>query len=233
MSLLDIQNLQISYGGLRAVQGATFNVDRGETFVLLCANGAGKSSILRAISSLVPRLAERRNQMAGTMSGGEQQALAIGRGLMNGPSLLMLDEPSLGLSPLLAGQVFEQLASIREQGISLLVAERLLPRHRHPRPGAGQRPGGAARYQGRAAELRFRPQGQSGALNHGQAAAQGCRCRWHRPDRLGRRLCQGACGGEADRLLRLWCGSVPGGVGRCRAAAGDDVDGLIVGHHGL
>ena len=76
-----------------------------------------------AIFTLVPRLAERRNQMAGTMSGGEQQALAIGRGLMNGPALLMLDEPSLGLSPLLAGQVFEQLARICENGISLLLVE--------------------------------------------------------------------------------------------------------------
>jgi len=193
MSLLAVDDLQISYGGLRAVQGASFAVERGEIFVLLGANGAGKSSILRSISSLVdrkggtvrldgrnlaglkpyqiahagiahvpegrrifshlsvrenlvvsyikrqgglsletaidsifslvPRLAERRNQMAGTMSGGEQQALAIGRGLMNGPDLLMLDEPSLGLSPLLAGQVFEQLASIREQGISLLLVE--------------------------------------------------------------------------------------------------------------
>ncbi len=193
MSLLAVDDLQISYGGLRAVQGASFAVERGEIFVLLGANGAGKSSILRSISSLVdrkggtvrldgrnlaglkpyqiahagiahvpegrrifshlsvrenlvvsyikrqgglsletaidsifslvPRLAERRNQMAGTMSGGEQQALAIGRGLMNGPALLMLDEPSLGLSPLLAGQVFEQLASIREQGISLLLVE--------------------------------------------------------------------------------------------------------------
>jgi len=193
MSLLAVDDLQISYGGLRAVQGASFAVERGEIFVLLGANGAGKSSILRSISSLVdrkggtvrldgrnlaglkpyqiahagiahvpegrrifshlsvrenlvvsyikrqgglsletaidsiftlvPRLGERRNQMAGTMSGGEQQALAIGRGLMNGPALLMLDEPSLGLSPLLAGQVFEQLASIREQGISLLLVE--------------------------------------------------------------------------------------------------------------
>jgi len=193
MSLLDVEDLRISYGGLRAVQGASFAVEPGEIFVLLGANGAGKSSILRSVSALVPRqggtvrldgrdlaglrpfqvaqagiahvpegrrvfphlsvrenlvvsyikrpggptlvtaidtifalvprLAERRNQMAGTMSGGEQQALAIGRGLMNGPALLMLDEPSLGLSPLLAGQVFEQLARIRENGISLLLVE--------------------------------------------------------------------------------------------------------------
>lgn len=193
MTLLTVDGLEVSYGGLRAVQGASFAVEKGETFVLLGANGAGKSSILRSISSLVarqggtvrlagrdlaglrpyqvaqagiahvpegrrvfpnlsvrenlvvsyinrpggptlgdaidriftlvPRLAERHRQMAGTMSGGEQQALAIGRGLMNGPALLMLDEPSLGLSPLLAGQVFEQLAAIRERGISLLLVE--------------------------------------------------------------------------------------------------------------
>ncbi len=192
-ALLEVSGLSVSYGGLRAVRDVSFSLTQGECFVLLGANGAGKTSILRTISGLVkptagtvhgaasdltglrpyqiaragishvpegrrvfphlsvyenlsvswlrkpgglpikdamdsvytmfPRLAERRNQAAGTLSGGEQQALAIGRGLMNAPALLMLDEPSLGLSPLITMQVFAQLAAIRERGISLLLVE--------------------------------------------------------------------------------------------------------------
>ena len=75
------------------------------------------------VYDLFPRLAERRDQNAGTMSGGEQQMLAIGRGLMNFPKLLMLDEPSLGLSPLVTEQVFEKLAAIRDAGTTLLLVE--------------------------------------------------------------------------------------------------------------
>ncbi len=193
MALLTVSNLSISYGGLRAVRDASIRIEPGECFVLLGANGAGKTSILRAISRLIPidggsitagardlaplrpyevtragishvpegrrvfphltvrenlvishiaraagdrtaealdrvyelfpRLSERHAQYAGTLSGGEQQALAIGRALMNAPSLLMLDEPSLGLSPLLTQQVFQQLALIRARGISLLLVE--------------------------------------------------------------------------------------------------------------
>lgn len=192
-ALLDVAGLRVSYGGLHAVQDVSFSLGAGECFVLLGANGAGKTSILRCISGLVraqagriraadaeltglrpyqvarggiahvpegrrvfshlsvlenlsvswlarpgglplhdamanvftmfPRLAERRRQAAGTLSGGEQQALAIGRGLMNAPSLLMLDEPSLGLAPVITQQVFRQLAAIRERGISLLLVE--------------------------------------------------------------------------------------------------------------
>ena len=193
MALLDVTGLSVSYGGLRAVADVSFSLDQGECFVLLGANGAGKTSILRAISGLIPadagriasgandlrglrphqvarfgishvpegrrvfphlsvyenlsvswlrkpggpslpaafdsvytlfpRLAERKRQPAGTLSGGEQQALAIGRALMNSPAVLMLDEPSLGLSPLLTMQVFAQLAVIRQSGISLLLVE--------------------------------------------------------------------------------------------------------------
>ena len=193
MALLEITGLSVRYGGLRAVEDVSFALDPGECFVLLGANGAGKTSILRAISGLIPadagriasgthdlrglrphqvarfgishvpegrrvfphlsvyenlsvswlrkpgglglpaafdsvytlfpRLAERKHQAAGTLSGGEQQALAIGRALMNSPALLMLDEPSLGLSPLLTMQVFAQLAVIRQSGISLLLVE--------------------------------------------------------------------------------------------------------------
>jgi branched-chain amino acid transport system ATP-binding protein len=192
MSLLAVENLNVSYGDLSAVRDVSFVVDTGAVFVLLGANGAGKTSILRAISGLArargaitvegrsigglsphqvaragishvpegrrifphltvdenlvvsfladrasvkrteglasvyalfPRLAERRLQAGGTLSGGEQQMLAIGRAMMNFPKLLMLDEPSLGLSPLLAELVFERLSEIQRQGTTILLVE--------------------------------------------------------------------------------------------------------------
>jgi len=192
MSLLAVGNLNVSYGDLSAVRDVSFSVDAGAVFVLLGANGAGKTSILRAISGLAeargaltvegrsigglpphqvaragishvpegrrifphlsveenlivsflatrapvkrtdglasvyalfPRLSERRRQAGGTLSGGEQQMLAIGRAMMNFPKLLMLDEPSLGLSPLLAELVFERLTEIRRQGTTILLVE--------------------------------------------------------------------------------------------------------------
>jgi len=192
MSLLAVENLSVSYGDLAAVRGVSFAVDDGAVFVLLGANGAGKTSILRAISGLAaargaitvegrsigglaphqvaragishvpegrrifphltvednlgvsflsgraavnrdegmaavyalfPRLAERRRQAGGTLSGGEQQMLAIGRAMMNFPKLLMLDEPSLGLSPVMAELVFERLADIQRQGTTILLVE--------------------------------------------------------------------------------------------------------------
>jgi branched-chain amino acid transport system ATP-binding protein len=193
MTLLAVTNLSVSYGDLYAVRDVSFAVDEGAVFVLLGANGAGKTSILRAISGLIsarsgaiategrnlgglhphqvaragishvpegrrifahltveenlivsflpgrapvgrqealasvyelfPRLAERRSQPGGTLSGGEQQMLAIGRAMMNFPKLLMLDEPSLGLSPILAELVFERLAEIQRQGMTILLVE--------------------------------------------------------------------------------------------------------------
>jgi branched-chain amino acid transport system ATP-binding protein len=193
MTLLAVENLSVSYGDLYAVREVSFALDEHAVFVLLGANGAGKTSILRAISGLVPardgkitaegksmvglpphqvaragishvpegrrifphltveenllvsflpdratatrtdafasiyqlfpRLAERRRQAGGTLSGGEQQMLAIGRAMMNFPRLLMLDEPSLGLSPVLAELVFERLTEIRRQGTTILLVE--------------------------------------------------------------------------------------------------------------
>ena len=193
MTLLAIDKLSVAYGDLFAVREVSFSIDEGIVFVLLGANGAGKTSILRSISGLIParsgsvtaqgqnivgfsphevaragishvpegrrifpnltvednlivsyisarapmpsaqalaavyalfpRLAERRKQAGGTLSGGEQQMLAIGRAMMNFPKLLMLDEPSLGLSPVLAELVFERLAEIKRQGTTILLVE--------------------------------------------------------------------------------------------------------------
>jgi branched-chain amino acid transport system ATP-binding protein len=193
MTLLAVDKLSVAYGDLFAVREVSFTVEEGIVFVLLGANGAGKTSILRSISGLIParggrveaegksvvglsphqvarvgishvpegrrifahltveenlvvsflsarasmsaaeamaavyelfpRLAERRRQAGGTLSGGEQQMLAIGRAMMNFPKLLMLDEPSLGLSPVLAELVFERLAEIQRQGTTILLVE--------------------------------------------------------------------------------------------------------------
>jgi branched-chain amino acid transport system ATP-binding protein len=193
MMLLAVDKLSVAYGDLFAVREVSFTVDEGTVFVLLGANGAGKTSILRSISGLIParggrveaegksvvglaphqvarvgishvpegrrifphltveenlivsflsarasvsagqalaavfelfpRLAERRRQAGGTLSGGEQQMLAIGRAMMNFPKLLILDEPSLGLSPVLAELVFERLAEIQRQGTTILLVE--------------------------------------------------------------------------------------------------------------
>ncbi len=191
--MLELRELSVSYGSIRAVRGASLTVRDGEIVALIGANGAGKSTILQAISgllkpaggeilldgapitalpaekivdlgvihvpegrqifsgmtvienlrlgayairdraeierrmevafSLFPVIRERRGQLAGTLSGGEQQMLAIGRGLMAKPKVLLLDEPSLGLSPLLTQQVFDVLASLRKSGTTMLLVE--------------------------------------------------------------------------------------------------------------
>jgi branched-chain amino acid transport system ATP-binding protein len=84
---------------------------------------AGESETLARIKTLFPRLAERGSQLVRTMSGGEQQMVAIGRALMSAPKLLLLDEPSLGLSPLLCGELFQALVRVRESGVSILLVE--------------------------------------------------------------------------------------------------------------
>jgi len=188
--LLEVQRLGVAYGHVIAVESVSFTVQRGEAVAILGANGAGKSSVVRALAGLVrargsvrlggqsierlpshrraalgigyvpegrrvfaemtvrenllmgaylqpatapaglervfatfPRLAERQRQLATTLSGGEQQMLAIGRALMRSPDLLMLDEPSLGLSPLLVQVIYRALLDIRQRGTTVLLAE--------------------------------------------------------------------------------------------------------------
>ena len=191
MSLLHIDDLRVSYGGIEALKGISLDVEKGEVVTLIGANGAGKSTTLRAISGLVPiktgtitydgsvisgqspqkivaegicmvpegrrvfpnmtvlenlrigaylrkddiqpdidhvyqlfpRLKERSWQLAGTLSGGEQQMLAVGRALMMRPKLLMMDEPSLGLAPLVIKDIFTIIRTLHEEGITILLVE--------------------------------------------------------------------------------------------------------------
>jgi branched-chain amino acid transport system ATP-binding protein len=190
---LSVDDLRVSYGGIQAVKGVSLEVDKGEIVTLIGANGAGKTSTLKAIVGLVPavtgrielfgepitvrathqiaargvalvpegravfgtlsvrenlelgsflkrepaglakrfertlqlfpRLRERLHQEAGTLSGGEQQMLAIGRALMGDPKLLLLDEPSLGLAPKLVEQIFEAIVEVARGGLTILLVE--------------------------------------------------------------------------------------------------------------
>jgi branched-chain amino acid transport system ATP-binding protein len=187
-ALLEVHGLEVRYGGIRAVKGIDFEVGQGELVCLIGANGAGKTSTLKALCRLIPsrasaisysgqdisrarvhdlprrglimvpegrgifaqltvdenlamgayarggadpqsqyerfpRLAERRYQVAGTLSGGEQQMLAMARALMAGPKLLLLDEPSMGLAPLMVEKIFEIIADIAAQGVTILLVE--------------------------------------------------------------------------------------------------------------
>ncbi len=191
--LLEVKDLQVSYGAIAALKGISFEVDEGEIVTLIGGNGAGKSTTLRAISGLVrprsgsivfhgrnitrapshkivsmgishvpegrrpfsnlsvrenlllgaftqkagketaeslervfvrfPRLRERVGQLAGTLSGGEQQMLAMGRALMARPQILLLDEPSMGLSPILVQQIFDIIREINQAGTAILLVE--------------------------------------------------------------------------------------------------------------
>jgi len=192
MSLLEVEGLRVQYGSIQAVKGISLAVAEGECVSVLGANGAGKSSSLKALSGLLrpsagrvtfqgrpvnglpahrlaqlgvtlvpegrqifgtltvlenlelggftqaaehnrgslhqvldtfPQLSSRLHALAGNLSGGEQQMLAVGRALMSHPKLLMLDEPSLGLAPLIAGQIFEVIQAIARSGIAVLLVE--------------------------------------------------------------------------------------------------------------
>ncbi len=193
--LLSVNNLRVSYGNIKALHGINFHIDDGEIVCIIGANGAGKSTTLRAVSRLIPveegtsitylgedlltysadrvvselgishvpegrrlfgnltvmenlklatfsrkdhqkiaqdvervftifpRLKERMTQKAGTLSGGEQQMLAVGRAFMSGRKVMLLDEPSMGLAPLLMMDVFKALKEINEEGTTILLVE--------------------------------------------------------------------------------------------------------------
>jgi branched-chain amino acid transport system ATP-binding protein len=191
--LLKVRDLQVSYGGINAVKGISFEVKDGELVCLIGANGAGKTTTLKALCGLIPfqngsahygktnlqglpphqliqhgialvpegrgvfarmgieenllmgafarndaaeikvdlekiyalfvLLKERRNQLAGTLSGGEQQMLAIGRAIMSRPKLLLLDEPSMGLAPIMVQKIFEVIRDISRSGVTILLVE--------------------------------------------------------------------------------------------------------------
>ena len=191
--MLKVENLNVHYGVIHAIKNVSFEVNEGEIVALIGANGAGKTSVMHAISGLIkasggaisflqeditktpahkiiakklaqvpegrrifsqlsvqdnlemgaylrtdhkinedldkvyqrfPRLKERKNQLAGTLSGGEQQMLAMGRALMSKPKLLLLDEPSMGLSPILVNEIFSIIQEInKEDGVTVLLVE--------------------------------------------------------------------------------------------------------------
>ena len=149
--ILKVDDIHVYYGSIHAVKGVSFEVNEGEVVTLIGANGAGKSTILNTISGLLhpkmgsvlfeghdlkgvaphkivehglaPRLKERRRQIAGTLSGGEQQMLAMGRALMSKPKLLMLDEPSMGLAPILVEQIFDIIRELHAAGTTILLVE--------------------------------------------------------------------------------------------------------------
>ncbi|HBF86100.1 MAG TPA: ABC transporter ATP-binding protein [Clostridiales bacterium] len=193
MALLEVEGLEVSYGLIKAVKGVSFTVEKGEIVALIGANGAGKTTIMHAISGLIPKAAgkvayngeditslaphkitakgisqvpegrrifqeltvyenlvmgaytrkskkefkdtlsyvydrfpilkERKNQVAGTLSGGEQQMLAMGRALMSKPKIILMDEPSMGLSPIFVGEIFTIIEKVANEGKTVLLVE--------------------------------------------------------------------------------------------------------------
>ncbi|HCH73868.1 MAG TPA: ABC transporter ATP-binding protein [Clostridiales bacterium] len=193
MALLEVKDLYVNYGMIKAIKGVSFSVEQGEIVALIGANGAGKTTIMHAINGLIPAasgsimfkehaltkfpphkivtlgltqvpegrrifqeltvkdnlilgaysrkskkeaketmelvfekfpvLGERLTQIAGTLSGGEQQMLAVGRALMSHPDMLLLDEPSMGLSPLYVNKIFDTVKEINAQGTTVFIVE--------------------------------------------------------------------------------------------------------------
>ena len=193
MALLEVKNLSVSYGVIKALKDISFHVDKGEIVALIGANGAGKTTTLHTLSGLLkpdtgtitykdtnitqlpghktvalgmaqvpegrrvfadmtvlqnlkmgaytrndqaefqstlemvykrfPRLEERKDQVAGTLSGGEQQMLAMGRALMSHPDIILMDEPSMGLSPIFVNEIFSIIEDVNKDGVTVLLVE--------------------------------------------------------------------------------------------------------------
>jgi branched-chain amino acid transport system ATP-binding protein len=193
MAMLEVRDLEVYYGVIKAIKGISFDVNEGEIIALIGANGAGKTTILHTVTGLItpkhgsitfaghnllktpahkivslgmahvpegrrvfaqlsvlenlklgaytrrdageiadslkmvyerfPRLEERKNQLAGTLSGGEQQMLAMGRALMSRPKIILMDEPSMGLSPILVSEIFNIIEDISKAGTTVLLVE--------------------------------------------------------------------------------------------------------------
>ena len=193
MSMLEVKDLVVSYGAIKALRGISFDVDAGEIISLIGSNGAGKTTTLHSVSNLIkkvsgsitfdgvditslpadkivqmgliqvpegrrvfanmsvkenlemgaylrrdkenikkdmewcyelfPRLKERLSQLSGTLSGGEQQMLAMGRALMSKPSIILMDEPSMGLSPILVNEIFDIIQEVSKSGTTVLLVE--------------------------------------------------------------------------------------------------------------
>lgn len=193
MSMLEVKDLEVHYGLIKAIKGVNFEVNQGEVIALIGANGAGKTTILHTITGLIgasngqvifngvdiskipahkivsmgmahvpegrrvfanlsviqnlkmgaytrkdkteidnnlqmvferfPRLKERQKQLSGTLSGGEQQMLAMGRALMSNPKIILMDEPSMGLSPIFVNEIFDIIRSVKADGTTVLLVE--------------------------------------------------------------------------------------------------------------
>jgi branched-chain amino acid transport system ATP-binding protein len=225
--MLRVSDLQVSYGGIQAVKGVSFEVFAGELVSLIGSNGAGKTTTMKAITGLLsanvgsielnampihdckpwdlvkqglamvpegrgvftrmtivenlqmgaysrndnadigedmerifttfPRLKERSHQLAGTLSGGEQQMLAMGRALMSRPSLLLLDEPSMGLSPLMVDKIFEVIQAVSAQGVTIVLVEQNASRALHIAQRAYVMESGVITLSGKASDLLHDP----------------------------------------------------------------------------
>src|SRR4030042_995171 len=143
MNLLNLENVSVRYGDVEVIRDLSLSVEEGSITSLVGSNGCPYMSVmenlelgsilpkarakrkenLAKVFDLFPRLSERSKQMARTLSGGEQQMLAVGRAFMGDPRLLMLDEPSLGLAPILVSEIFAVLAKINALGVTVLVVE--------------------------------------------------------------------------------------------------------------